>query len=298
MDGLVLLLFLLPLCGEVMARSGPLDAIWDAGRLSGEGDDSWRRPAPAWEGACGAGGGAGGRTLVFAGGSSTGGAYQFRNEPDAFFPAQALRVLCSSMGAGGAALRGRSYGRSGADSFTISRTLDQMLQGADRPILVLYLGVNDLFTRSNRQTRAEREGAGGSGIAAWAAHSRLLTGLALWMRPTAAQDALSLAQEVPIPDALENHRRMIAAVQQLGGSVLLATEYVQVESRPLIAPYAAMQRGLAAPGSGVQFMDVDQELSGMSPAELLVDQNHLSRAGNRILGERMAVRLQAMLEGR
>ena len=90
-DHLLLHVLLLPIGLELGLRSSYLEEVWDWGRISLESYDKygWRDPVAGWSGSCGQG-----PTVVFAGGSSTGGAYQFGGDPEAFFPAQTHEALC------------------------------------------------------------------------------------------------------------------------------------------------------------------------------------------------------------
>ena len=289
-DGVFVLALALPFAAELAARSTWLDTAWDTARL--EGDDQWRDLTPFWEGACGSGPR---RTVLYAGGSSTGGAYQFHDEPDAFFPSRVHARLC----AGGASLRTTNHGDGGRDTFTLSRTIEGLL-AAERPdLVVVYVGVNDLLSATSLLTRAEREaqeaaqGAAMRGFAALGARSRLVAGLSLLARPAIDQEVDGVS-DVPLPDAEANLRRIAAAARAAGATVLLVPEHVAPETTAVMAPYAAMEARLAAELPGVELVEASAALAPYAAEGLLFDRNHLSRAGTERMAELLAPRVAAL----
>jgi hypothetical protein len=96
-----------------------------------------------------------------------------------------------------------------------------------------------------------------------------------------------MVPEVPLEDTEENLRRVAAAAAGVGAEVLLLTEHVQQEMRAQLAPYDALQLRLSTELPGVHHLSLDALRSG-SDAELLVDRNHLSRAGNDLLGSTLS----------
>ena len=137
---------------EVGLRSGYLNQAWSPENLAGEanGADNWRDPQPFWSGQCQKGS-QGEQRLVYLGGSSTGGAYQFGTEPDAFFATKIHERLCKTH-----SIQTWNYGAAERDSHTISRTLEQILTATKANWVILYIGHNDL-TADNPYTRRERE---------------------------------------------------------------------------------------------------------------------------------------------
>jgi len=286
-DLLFLLLLSVPVAAEALTRAGYLATAWDITRLSKElpSAEGWQDPVPGWSASCGDGG----LGVVFAGGSSTGGAYQFADEPDAFFAAQAHEALCAR----GIGVRSFNFGDGGRDSFTVARSIDTMFERADPDLVVLYLGVNDLLTRHHRQTRkqraeeAEERSRATEGLAGVARRLRLTTAASLWLHglPEAIEANVS---DVPVSDAEENHRRVIAYARERGAAVLLLTEYVDGDHRRELALYGRMQQRLADELEGVAWMDVIATLEAEPGVDLLVDRNHLSREGNALLGAAIA----------
>lgn len=289
-DAIFLSGLLLVPASELAIRGSWVGGAWDAARL--EGAAAWRDPTPFWEGTCGEAP----RTVLFVGGSSTGGAYQFRDAPEAFFPAQVHARLCAA----GAAVRTLNLGDGGRDSFTVSRSVDTLL-AAHRPALIVsYLGVNDLLTAEHTRTRAEREaeeaarGAAAQGLDALARHSRLLTGLALLARPGLDTGAATVPN-VPLADAEVNLRRIAAAARAAGAGLLLVTEYTARDQAGPLQPYEALQSRLGEELEGVEYADVRAPLDARVGEQLLVDRNHLSRRGGERLAEVLAPRVAERL---
>jgi lysophospholipase L1-like esterase len=290
-DALFLCALALIPAAELAARSTWLDTAWDTDRLAG-GDD-WQHPSPWWEGRCGEDPRP---AVLFAGGSSTGGAYQFVGEPEAFFPARTHAQLCAA----GESVRTTNYGHGGRDSFTISRSIDFILAEEHPAVVVLYLGVNDLLTEGSTLTRKQREtaeaerGRAFAGLAALAAHSRLLNGVELLLR-RATPDSVPRVPDVPLADAEENLRCVAAATDAAGIRLLLLTEYTDATTAARLSGYQAMEARLAAELPGVSWLDVSAALAPFGAEGLLVDRNHLSRQGSERLGEALTPPLQALL---
>ncbi len=282
----VWVLLLLPVA-ELAARAGPLDEAWDAARVT---DAAWDTASVFWEGTCGPAEAR--RAVVFVGGSSTGGAYQFRGEPTAFFPAQAHAGLCAT----GRAVRTVNLGESGRDTFTIARTAATALAEHRPAAVVAYVGVNDVYTLLGPATRAElaaRETSGGL-LGALTAPSRVLTGLRLLARPSAQGHAVSA---VPLADAEANLRALAAACAQRGTRLLLALEHTSAQQAAGLTAYGHMLSRLAAELPHVEHFDVARVFEGMDEAEALVDRNHLSRSGNARLGAALVEPLAAAVDG-
>ena len=293
-DLLFLLLLSLPAGAEALARVGYLDEAWNITKLSMElpSEQGWREPVPGWTDSCGDGA----IGVIFAGGSSTGGAYQFASDPTAFFSAQAHEALCAQ----GYGLTSYNYGDGGRDSFTVARSLEQMFAHGDAELVVLYVGVNDLLTRHHQTTRKEREQAriarstATEGLAGLGRRLRLTTAISLWLKglPDLASENVS---DVPLPEAEENHRTIAELARAHGAQVLLLTEYTDPVHAGELAPYGQMQRELAEELDGVHWIDVRPVLQAHGGKDLLVDRNHLSRQGNALLGQAIAEAVPGIL---
>ena len=191
-----------------------------------------------------------------------------------------------------------NFGDGDRNTFIISRTIDDHLNDAD--ILVLYVGVNDVFTTQNTSTRKEREARADRVLSrfSWLPQgfrdSRLAIGLSLWFRAIPDLDQAQVA-DVPLPDARENHQTIINAAKEKGIKVLLMTEYVRTAERNRLVAYAEMQRAMT--GNAVRWIDVREAFADMSDKDALIDSNHLSRRGNAHLGEFLADALREWVHG-
>jgi len=288
-DYLLMLTLTLPIGAESLLRATYVGEIWRSERLGLGGDDASALKT-TWSERCGE---PEGPRVAFNGGSSTGGAYQFWGEPEAFFAAQAHAALCEVSG-----VETVNHGQPDQNTFTIARTAAALLQG--RPdVLVLYVGVNDLLTRRSRLTRREREAlleqrqAGLRGLTWMVDRSRLITGLGLLLRPSPQTD--EAVSEVPLEDARDNLTQIAALAETQGTRVVLLTELVTRELRGEMEPYGQMQRAIAAAHENVIHLDVSTLLSVPDPELLLIDRNHLSREGNARLGVGLASEIAGLL---
>ncbi len=290
-NSLFLLLLALPPASELFVRSSYLGDAWDISRLSGEAASAtdWRLAQPFWTGTCGPDDAGHALSVAFAGGSSTGGAYQFRGQPDAFFPARVHARLCERLPAD-TALHTGNYGDGGRDSFTISRSIERMLDDADPDVLVLYLGVNDLLTSGgsmSRKDRAERLSAwqgGASGLVGLAARSRLLTGLSLILRPLRSRDGQEVP-EVPLSDARDNLDMIATAAAGRGVPLLVVTEQLRGDFQGELDAYDAMLRAVAADHDNVAFFDLTAALAPSAETPIMADRNHLNKQGSDLVAE-------------
>jgi hypothetical protein len=93
--------------------------------------------------------------------------------------------------------------------------------------------------------------------------------------------------DVPLADAKQNHEAIIKAARANGTRVVLMTEHVQSGMAARMSLYQNMQRSFEA--TDVRWLDAGQAFGAMAPADVLVDRNHLSRAGNTALGDFLAL---------
>jgi hypothetical protein len=108
--------------------------------------------------------------------------------------------------------------------------------------------------------------------------SRLVTGLGLLGKPP--QDALGgTVPDVPLQDAEANLRAIAKRTGEADMELVLVTEHVASEAAMQLEDYAAMEQRLAQELPRVRWVDLRAALAGRTDAELLVDRNHLSRAG-------------------
>lgn len=289
---LVVVVMLFP-AAELALRATYLGEAWRMDRLTGEGasDADWRDAKAFWREACGPADAARTVSVAWAGGSSTGGAYQFHNDPTAFFPAQAHRVLCASLPPD-TRLVSHNHGDGGRDTFTISRSISRLLERSDPDVLVLYVGVNDVMTSGGALSRKDRAAQ----IAAWtagplrqlASRSRVLTGLSLLVRQPREKSEKSdnTVPEVPLEDAEENLRRVATATD--GRQVLLLTELLRSDFGSGLMAYTGMEQRVAQDFDHVHWFDLSTAIEPHQDASLMADRNHLSRSGGQVVGELLA----------
>jgi lysophospholipase L1-like esterase len=294
------MLLALPLTAEAAARSSYLEQVWtpegvQVGFISEQGSDE---VALGWTGSCGPTTATEVYRVAYAGGSSTGGAYQFGNDSEAFFPAQAHRLLCAARPAG-VRLESFNFGDGDRTSFTISRTLKQLVDVAHPDVLVLYLGVNDIFTQRHGKTSKEREAerAARSGsenlLGRVGASSRLVVGLGAALR-SSQRGRRTYVSDVPVDDAAENLKQIAGVLGE--ASVVLMTEQVQSGNRAVLQPYDVMQRRVAEAVGSVHFVDVQAGLGEGRVDAFLADRNHLTREGNREVAGLLAPELRRLLQ--
>ena len=304
-DQLFVMFLLLPVSVELALRSSYLERGWDLARLSGDlaSSEGWRDPEPFWAGDCGTEGHQ--KRVLWMGGSSTGGAYQFRSEPTAFYPAQAHQLVCDGAPASSTkGIRSENYGDGGRDTFTVSRSLADIADRGELDLVVVYTGVNDVMTMSSAKTRQQREteraerDAAMSGLSRLSAQSRLLTGLSLLMRPLHSTEGARVP-EVPLSDAEQNFETIARVAAERGAQVLLLTELVRQEDAGQLEEYGRLQARVAARHDHVTHLDLRPLLRQQGPwddREALVDRNHLSRSGSARVGAAIAPTLAALLD--
>jgi lysophospholipase L1-like esterase len=300
MNTLFLLVLAMVPATEIAARGSALDRTWDPTQLSEErsSERGWRDPIESWTGRCGPMGGSR-RSLLVAGGSSAGGAYQHTDDPDASFVVQTHNQLCADLPPG-LALRTYNYARGNRDTFTISRTIQTMLDKTGADVVLLYVGVNDLLADHHSMTRKQREAqrmersAALRGVAGMARRLRLVTGF--WLATRALPDANAPAvSDVPLPDAVENFGLIADAAAAAGARLVLMTEHMRAKQAGRLDAYRQAQIALAASREGVDFLDVRPAFEGASDDQILVDQNHLTREGGERLGRRLAAAVGPLL---
>jgi len=297
---LLLLLAILP-ATEVALRASPLDAQWDPTQLQEErpSERGWRDPWESWKGRCGPESVDRTVRLLFVGGSSAGGAYQYEDDPTASFVYQSHQRLCAQL-PDRVALETYNYGRGNRDTFTISRTIETMLDRTNADVVAAYVGVNDLLADHHPMTRKQREAvvadrhAALKGAAGFARRCRMVTGLWLVTR-SLPKPGVSAVSDVPLDDAMENFGRIAQAVSARGGKVVLMTEHMRAEQTEWLDPYREVQQRSADQDPSTYFLDVRPAFEGASDNDMLVDQNHLSRDGSARLSFLIAQGLQPLL---
>ncbi len=297
-DHLVGLLLLAPCLAEAQLRASYLDEVWAPEALALE----LSTLEPWWSDRCGEGEPL---RVAWVGGSSTAGAWQLAEEPESFFPARAHEALCVD-----GAVQSWNLGREGADTHAIARALPAWLQAKPADVVVVYAGVNDLWTANHPLTRAEREARTGS-VTGRLAHAggqvRLVRGLGLLAgvvaRPASLLGPGALRSQervegypsaVPLDDARRNLETMAGSVVGSGGVLLVVPELVAEQHAALFAPYAAMMTELASSRVGVHAVSLEEGFTGGERRRALLDMNHLSRSGHRVVGQHLADAINAL----
>ncbi len=280
---------------ELGLRETFLGRTWSAENLDGShlgaGEDVRSLPH-FWRDRCGQDP----AVVWFLGGSSTGGAYQLGEEPEAFFPAQVHTRLCAT----GHAVETWNYGNGARDSWSFSRGLPGLLDRSRPDLVVFYGGVNDLLTANSPLTRKERErleqerAAGARTLGELGRHSRLLSGLGLLLRTP--EGAKANVPSVPLPDAAENLRSLAEQVKAAGGHTVLVPELVRATVVPEMRGYRALQAELAQTLPGISIFDLPSAVG--SADRILIDRNHLSREGHAEVGELLAPVIAVALDQR
>jgi hypothetical protein len=284
---------------ELSLRATDLNHTWDPTRLTEErpSQAGWQDPQPSWTARCGPADAALVQVLAFGGGSSTGGAYQFKSDPEVFFPAQAHLHLCADLPAD-TALKTLNFGRGNRDTFTLSRTIDAILKQAPAQLVVLYVGVNDVagthesLSRKQRERMTAERNQALQGVTGWGRRLRSVTALWLLTRRLPGAEGAAVP-DVPVPDAVENFGIVADAVSAQGGRVLLMTEHMDAEYAHMLREYRAAQNRVAQQRDDVDFFDVRPVFEGWPASEVLVDQNHLTRFANARLGAALAEEIAA-----
>jgi len=285
----VLMLAVLPAVESALQHS-PLNLTWDPTQLQEErpSERGWRDPLSSWVGQCGPKDAPVTRRILVAGGSSAGGAYQYKDDPEASFVAQMHLDLCASLPAG-VSLQTHNFGRGNRDTFTISRTIEAMLDKSEADLVLLYVGVNDLLAdqypmsrKQREQVRSERSAAL-RGAAGLARRLRVVTALWLASRTLPDKDAPSVP-DVPLADAAENFETIADATRARAIPLVLMTEHMRAEQYGRLAQYRQVQEAAASSRVDVDFLDVRPAFEGASDDDMLVDQNHLTRRGGQRLG--------------
>ena len=271
------LLVLTPIAAEAALRATLVNRAWDPEVLAGASVGASQADTitiPFWSDSCGAAPAA----LYAFGGSSTGGAWQYRGEPTFFFPARLHTRLCAA----GIAVRTMNFGEGGRDTFDFARGAERIFTDNGPPaVVVLYVGVNDLLTRESPLTRKEQatsvsaRSTGLSLLDDLSSRSRLLIGIGLALRPRAAE---ALVQSVPLADAEENVRAIAAIVAARGGRLLLVPEITTGAGMVELAPYGEMLMRLGTQLPGTSSLAPRTAL-GAEVDAYLVDRNHLSPEG-------------------
>ena len=214
---------------------------------------------------------------------------------DSFFSAQVHATLCESL-PDDTALTTWNLGASGMATHDIARELPEVVSRLQPDLIVLYVGTNDLLTRLGPLTRRQQDEAAAAtpALGQLAGQSRILTGLSLLLRGTlrTSVDA-PLVSAVPLADAEENLRTIVAGNQ--GRPVLAVAQHINRSEADRLEPYWALEARLARELDTFTALDPRPALAPEAEA-LLIDRNHLSRAGHRALARQITPVARELLD--
>jgi len=301
-DSLVVLMLLLPLGLESTIRETYLHRAWDVDRLtlSYNSEDPTLFLVPAWKGSCGDKPAKENLNLVFTGGSSTGGDFQFRQTPELFFAGQGHTLLCSKRKEG-QRLYTSNFGRGGMDTHIMARTMTELIAMTKADIVVIYVGNNDLLTRDLPVSKKQLEDqtrdwkAQFTGIKKYSSRSRLIIGSSLFFRKL---NTLSrVVSNVSVADAELNFDMMAKKAAKTNTKLVLLPEYLRpsifqkktsgsgFNIKKEFSDYRDMQASIAKKYPHVYYVDMWAHLGQYGREDLFIDNNHLNKQGNRRVAE-------------
>ena len=286
------LLFLcIPLQLEYTIRSSYLNRVWSPQTLAQEKEKERIGLPQTWSGSCE------GRAenkdirIVVSGGSSTGGLYQFKEEPTSFFTTHLHNSICQN----NTTFRTLTTYNYGVEDYNTQLISDQgaWLKEEHNPdILVLYIGVNDVLSKHHTQSIRERRRTSMPSLFRQLLYkSKLSTGLSLLVKPNTRASS-ELVPEVPVEDAQNNIKQLISDLSP--ASILVVPEMASSPLQPQLEEYDAMLQKLAQTYPNVHYV---QPLNDRLHSDIyLADRNHLTREGNQWLGQQIAYTLQKILD--
>ena len=216
------------------------------------------------------------------GSSATGGAFQNDNLEE-FYPARIAELL-----QGRAQVLNQGVG--GWTSFHVARYVEREIEALQPNIVSVYLGHNDILTRSSRPYRDLYD--------QWRDHGapstplptvRLFQGFRFFLS-SLLQTASSIA--VPVEHARENLLAIHQVTQARGAKLLLIPEAITPSSASL-RDYDQMLQDLAASHADVAYFDAPALLLN-SGADHFLDDVHLSDNGHRMLAAALAEKVQQL----
>lgn len=216
------------------------------------------------------------RRIVALGGSSTGGAYQM-DDLDQFWPNRLGETL---------QVRGRgdwevvNQGVGGWNTLHVRLYVESQIQRLDADLFVVYVGHNDILTRSpapyrDLYARYQRGGGAAAAVSARLSELRLYNGLRFMLLGLRDRGG---AVAVPVEDARENLTALFDLAEANNAKVMLLTEGLNPDPQPM-TQYAQMQRQLAESRGGL-YLDTATLLWETGDPNLFLDDCHLSQSGH------------------
>ncbi len=288
-DHLFILLLAIPVATELGLRDSYLGDGWNSQVLGMDIHSTFDegRAVLSWKDGCGSVEPQERIHIAFSGGSSTGGAYQFKDNPEYFFSAQIHNKLCSAM-TPQQRLVTSNFGAADQNTFHISRSLNDLIEQAQPDLLVLYIGVNDLLSQRFSKTRRQRETDRVNqtkaylGLSHLLGRSRLITGLSLPFQSVSNTEKVS---EVPVEDAAVFLGDIANELEASGTKLLLVTELVHSDEAHKMQSYQDMQQQIAEDKAHVSVVNLGLRFGTEEINQMLVDRNHMSAEGNAKVAE-------------
>lgn len=286
-----LLLLCIPLQLEYIIRSSYLNRVWSPETLAKNTKEERRGLPLTWSGSCEGRAETKDIRVVVSGGSSTGGIYQFKEEPTSFFTTHLHNSICQN-NASFHTLTTYNYGVEDYNTQLISDQGAWLKEEHNPDVLVLYVGVNDILSKHHQQSIRERRNASiPLFFRRFLYKSKLGTGLSLLFRPNIRKSD-ELVPEVPVKDARKNIKQLISDLSP--ASILLVPEMASSPLQPQLEQYDVMLQQLAQKYPNVHYV---QPLNDRLNSDIyLADRNHLTREGNQWLGQKIAYTLQKILD--
>ena len=285
-----LLLLCIPLHLEHTIRSSYIDRVWSEEMLGGKQKEDIVGLPKTWSDTCEGRSITNEKTIVVSGGSSTGGIYQFKEEPTSFFTTHLHNSLCQN----NQAFKTLTTYNYGVEDYNTQLIADQgkWLKEKHNPdLLVLYVGVNDVLSKHHTQSIKERRQ---STVSPWLKDllykSRLATGISLLFQSD-QKKSNELVAEVPVADAKENILSLMNDLSPI--TILLVPEMASSPLQPQLLDYDSMIQELANTHPNIHYF---QPLTDRNESDIhLADRNHLTREGNQWLGQEIANAVQKVL---
>jgi lysophospholipase L1-like esterase len=290
-DTFFICLLLVPIQTELFLRSTYVDNVWSPEGLKVQyrsADNATSLPL-TWKGICGNPPTTEEYTVVITGGSSTGGAYQFKDEPHAFFSTRIHKELCGTTQPS-TKLSVYNYGSADLNTHLITKRFSNITQSKP-DILILYIGVNDVLTQRYPKTARQRDGTSNTSSAIpFLFSSRLLTGLSIPLQPQSNTDNQVLVSEVPPKDALKNLAELRKTLPE-STHLIVIPEIIVSHLRKELQKYDDMLKDFASQHPSNTHYFIPTSKTQQEQDLLLADRNHLSREGNQWLGDEISKKI-------
>jgi len=214
--------------------------------------------------------------IVALGGSSTGGAFVADNL-ETFFPSRLGDLL-------GDSVQVLNQGVGGWTTLHIRRYVETRLDDLDPDIGVVYVGHNDLLTRSRVPYRdLHRAWSGRQKMSDLLGHSWLYRGMRF-----ALESSLGRRDGAAVPQAhaRENLEALAGAFSTANAKILLVPEVVTPPT-PELLRYGAMMKEVAALHGNVAWFDPSEALRDPANGRVFLDDVHLSERGHGVMAKEL-----------